>query len=338
MAIEYIPKRTTGTTEEESSSSAAPIDHGDLTGLGDDDHTQYMKAEPATTMSDSELVLWDGQTGRDVKPGGITVDANNLTLNAVGLVASGTSTLNTVNVTSVNVGSLDVSGDATIPSVTGAVSCDDALTAESLECTLDLTVGQDITISGFVDGVDVGSPKNSIEVDSNEYQLVGDASAPGNEMYYGTDDKGAKGFYSLPVAANTTILTCGSTNASSGNMYMLWGANAADAGIGGYCQVGFGLGTWTLVGWSVTYEVTSFTSGFPVLTIYTLNPGVVLNTDTINLSSPGGTGMAFENGTVTAGTIDVDSDYYLGIMLDMNASGSMTVDDVVVTTIWERTA
>ena len=37
--------------------------------------------------------------------------------------------------------------------------------------------------------------KNSIEVDSNQLQLVGDAASPGNSYYYGTNGAGAKGFY-----------------------------------------------------------------------------------------------------------------------------------------------
>ena len=40
--------------------------------------------------------------------------------------------------------------------------------------------------------------KNSIEDDSNDLQLVGDQSAPGNEQYYGTDASGTKGFHALP--------------------------------------------------------------------------------------------------------------------------------------------
>ena len=52
-----------------------------------------------------------------------------------------------------------------------------------------------IVITGTVDGVDVGSPKNSIEVDTNQYQLVGDTAAPGNNKSYGTNASGVKGWY-----------------------------------------------------------------------------------------------------------------------------------------------
>lgn len=42
-------------------------------------------------------------------------------------------------------------------------------------------------------------PKNSIEVDAGELQLVGDEASPGNSKYYGTDGAGAKGFHDLPA-------------------------------------------------------------------------------------------------------------------------------------------
>jgi hypothetical protein len=41
-------------------------------------------------------------------------------------------------------------------------------------------------------------PKNSIEVDADELQLVGDSATPGNTKYYGTDGSGTKGFHSVP--------------------------------------------------------------------------------------------------------------------------------------------
>jgi len=37
--------------------------------------------------------------------------------------------------------------------------------------------------------------KNSIEVDSNDLQLVGDSASPGNNMMYATNDSGEKGWY-----------------------------------------------------------------------------------------------------------------------------------------------
>lgn len=41
--------------------------------------------------------------------------------------------------------------------------------------------------------------KNSIEVNSDDLQLVGDADAPGNTYYYGTNAEGAKGWHTFVV-------------------------------------------------------------------------------------------------------------------------------------------
>ena len=64
-------------------------------------------------------------------------------------------------------------------------------------------LGGDITLaaSNTVDGVDVGSPKNSIEVDNDQYQLVGDLASPGNSKVYGTNVSGTKGWYDSTAVA-----------------------------------------------------------------------------------------------------------------------------------------
>jgi hypothetical protein len=46
-------------------------------------------------------------------------------------------------------------------------------------------------------------PKNSIEVDTGELQLVGDELAPGNNKVYGTDGTGAKGWKDDPAGGST---------------------------------------------------------------------------------------------------------------------------------------
>lgn len=43
------------------------------------------------------------------------------------------------------------------------------------------------------------NPKNSIEIDAAQVQLVGDAASPGNNEYYGTDGSGTKGFHAVPL-------------------------------------------------------------------------------------------------------------------------------------------
>lgn len=97
--------------------------------------------------------------------------------------------------------SLDA-GDETI--LDGIVA---AHTGENCEVQQDVTfpccitvvdnvnVGGDINVDGTVDGVDIGSPKDSIEVDTNQYHLVGDVASPGVDKFYGTNDSGVRGWY-----------------------------------------------------------------------------------------------------------------------------------------------
>ncbi len=73
-----------------------------------------------------------------------------------------------------------------------------------------------ITITGNVDGVDVGSPKGSIEVDTNQYQLDGDAATPGVNKLYGTNGSGVKGWYDQPAGASGEINTASNLGAGVG--------------------------------------------------------------------------------------------------------------------------
>jgi hypothetical protein len=49
-------------------------DHGQLTGLADDDHTQYTKHPASST--DNAIVRWDGTGGRTIQNSGVTIDDN----------------------------------------------------------------------------------------------------------------------------------------------------------------------------------------------------------------------------------------------------------------------
>lgn len=49
-------------------------DHGALTGLGDDDHTQYVK--DAGTVTDNAIVRYDGTDGRTIQNSKATIDDN----------------------------------------------------------------------------------------------------------------------------------------------------------------------------------------------------------------------------------------------------------------------
>ena len=58
------------------------LDHGNLQGLADDDHAQYLFAEPSST--DNRVVRWDGTSGRAVQVSGVTIDDS---ANASGFVS-----------------------------------------------------------------------------------------------------------------------------------------------------------------------------------------------------------------------------------------------------------
>jgi hypothetical protein len=54
--------------------SSVVTDHGQLTGLADDDHTQYTK-HPATS-TDNAIVRWDGTGGRTLQNSSVAIDDN----------------------------------------------------------------------------------------------------------------------------------------------------------------------------------------------------------------------------------------------------------------------
>ena len=72
---------------------------------------------------------------------------------------------------------------------------------------LAIAAGGNITLgaSNTVDGVDVSSPINSIEVSSNAYQLLNDTASPGNNFVYGTNDSGTKGWYPASQGVGASI-------------------------------------------------------------------------------------------------------------------------------------
>lgn len=56
-------------------------DHGGLTGLGDDDHTQYMLNPTTTPVTDNAIARFDGTGGRRVQDSGWTIDDNDVIRN-----------------------------------------------------------------------------------------------------------------------------------------------------------------------------------------------------------------------------------------------------------------
>lgn len=87
--------------------------------------------------------------------------------------------------------------------------------------------------------------KNSIEVDSNQLQLVGDAASPGNSYYYGTNGAGAKGFYAASTiggglweagSGTLSAQTVGTTCTASGDYSVALGLQSNANGAISYCE------------------------------------------------------------------------------------------------------
>jgi len=72
---QYLNTTRHDTTARHTLGTVVPHDdHGQLTGLADDDHTQYTK-HPATS-TDNAIVRWDGTGGRTLQGSSIIVDDN----------------------------------------------------------------------------------------------------------------------------------------------------------------------------------------------------------------------------------------------------------------------
>jgi hypothetical protein len=86
---------------------------------------------------------------------------------------------------------------------------------------------------GFLDS----KVKNSIEVDSEDLQLVGDAPSPEIFSYYGTNGAGVKGFYRDSPGYNlyeTSAITQADSNFTSGVLDNRTGTLGAPTGFGNY--------------------------------------------------------------------------------------------------------
>ena len=68
-----------------------------------------------------------------------------------------------------------------------------AITSDTLDYKVKASLGD--ATPGFLDA----KVKRSIEVDSDDLQLVGDEAAPGNDKYYGTDGSGNKGYHAAEI-------------------------------------------------------------------------------------------------------------------------------------------
>lgn len=84
---------------------------------------------------------------------------------------------------------------------------------DTLDVTTNIVVGgtvdgRDVSVDGTkLDGIESGATadqtaKNSIEIDTDEFQLVGDAASPGINQVYGTNGAGVKGWKADPAGGS----------------------------------------------------------------------------------------------------------------------------------------
>jgi hypothetical protein len=107
-------------------------DHGALTGLGDDDHTQYTLA-PGTSVTNGSVVLWDGSGGRLLQDCGVTMDAvGNINtfgdiVTSSGTISNGVGGISTVGNITVGgtVDGRDVAADGAVIDGLGSISTKD---------------------------------------------------------------------------------------------------------------------------------------------------------------------------------------------------------------------
>lgn len=70
-----------------------------------------------------------------------------------------------------------------------------------------VVVHDGITLGGHpqAKATDIPGTKNSVEIDDDDLQLVGDENSPGNDKYYGTDDSGNKGWHDFPGGGGENV-------------------------------------------------------------------------------------------------------------------------------------
>lgn len=104
---------------------------------------------------------------------------------------------------------------------TGTEAPDDAGDPRPATGDLDMA-GYDILDSGTVDGVQLDAPKDSVEIDTEQYHLVGDEDIPGNNMVYGTSPAGDKGWYSKLAASAVDLAAVQRRRTSSVSVPTYW--------------------------------------------------------------------------------------------------------------------
>jgi Concanavalin A-like lectin/glucanases superfamily len=139
----------------------------------------------------------------------------------IGAGSSGVASVNgltgSVDVTAGTGTSVAVSGQDVVVTNTGVTSLN------GQTGTVDITAGTGISVSASGGNVQVTNTAiaptfaDSIVNTSGTVTLVGDASSPGDSMYYGTNPSGTKGYYLLPVQSITPVTLTGITGATTIN-------------------------------------------------------------------------------------------------------------------------
>ena len=199
-----------------------PTDHGRLSGLSDDDHTQYLNLTRGDARYLSKTNTSSYTPSADYHPATKKyVDANigvgaNYYLSAV--------TVNSIsNVDFTMTGTTDITGIDFSSAFVDLTDAPDTVytghgdkflrvnaTANGLSwvsaSSIDLTDFND-DLTGSVSG-GTSLTGGGVVTGTQTITLVNDSSSPGNEYYYGTNASGTKGWYVLPAAGGgATALT-----------------------------------------------------------------------------------------------------------------------------------
>jgi hypothetical protein len=138
---------------------------------------------------------------------------------------------------------------------------------------------------------------DSIQNSSGTITLVGDASSPGDSMYYGTNGSGTKGFYTLPSSSGTSTPTANAVSEWDGNVN--FSSNSFIPALTTTVATGTGQ-TYTLTVTSTQIQqiigtsYTSYTVKLPVATTLAVGQSYTILNDgsyTFFVNTSGGTGL-----------------------------------------------
>lgn len=179
--------------------TSGPVDHGSLTGLGDDDHTQY--------HTDARGDLRYPPLARLLTAGSGLIGGGDLSADRTFNVGAGTGI--TVNADDIETDDAAIDHDALLNFVSN----------EHINHTsVNLTAG-----NGLSGGGDISANRtftvntaDSLTISSDSIRLVGDAASPGNDKLYGTNGSGTKGWYDQPSGGGgATYVVLGSDHTNS---------------------------------------------------------------------------------------------------------------------------